>query len=153
MSKIKSLFQAKNAHLYLVMVLSALILGYGVLFAPADPALGKQQMDLKTFEEQSGIRITLVGLTAAGGMVDFRYTVIDRDKAEIFLAHEENMPMLAIGDTGTILMSQGHSMRSPELVNGRMYFMFYPNAGNIVRTGTPVSVIFGSLILEPVNAQ
>ena len=43
------------------------------LIAAADP--------VQELEERYGIRITLIGITAGGGMIDFRYKVIDADKA------------------------------------------------------------------------
>ena len=102
-------------------------------------------------EEQYGIRVTLVAVTAAGGMVDLRIKVIDAEKADKLLGNHENMPALIPEGSKRRLGTTGeHRMK---LFSGKVYYMLYGNSGGIVQPGTPVSVAFGNLILPPIPAK
>jgi hypothetical protein len=105
----------------------------------------------KALEEQYGLRVTLIGVTAGGGMVDFRFKVIDAEKAKALLDHHENMPQLIpVGSQVRLGIPGAHS---PSYADGKVYYMLYGNAGGIVRPGMPVQVAFGDVVLEPVVAQ
>lgn len=105
-------------------------------------------------EQQYGIRLTLVGVTAAGGMVDVRYRVVDPVKAAQLVDEEEGgiMPMVYVGNGDVMLMPDMH-MREQRLVAGRVYYSLIPNAQNVVKRGTVVTVVFGDVAVEPTLAQ
>jgi hypothetical protein len=105
-----------------------------------------------TLEERYGIRITLIAVTAGGGMVDLRYKVIDRAKAEPALQDPTKVPVL-LAEDGTRLPAPGLVEPNQELVEGRVYYMLYPNTRGVVRPGTRVTVIVGEVELEPWIAQ
>lgn len=107
-----------------------------------------------TLEQEYGIRLTLVGVTAAGGMVDVRYRVIDPLKAAKLIDEEEGgiMPMVYVSNGGIMLMPDMH-MREQKLVAGRVYFVLIPNSQNAVKRGTVVTVVFGNVAVEPTLAQ
>ena len=107
-----------------------------------------------TLEQEYGIHLTLVGVTAAGGMVDVRYRVVDPLKAAQLVDEEEGgiMPMVYVGNGEVMLMSDMH-MREQKLVAGRVYFSLIPNAQNVVKRGTVVTVVFGDVAVEPTLAQ
>ncbi len=125
----------------------------------------------ETLEQEYGLKITLVAVTSAGGLVDLRYRVIDPQKAALLLTDESRMPSLLIegycltpsavstspDDTNdgyqsdVMLMSDSH-MRT-RLLPGRVYFMLFPNQQNIVKPGTPIVVAFGDIHLEPILAK
>jgi hypothetical protein len=105
-------------------------------------------------EQTYGIRVTLVGVTAAGGMVDVRYQVVDPVKAAK-LVDEENggiMPMVYVGNGDVMLMPDTH-MRDQQLIAGRTYFNLIPNTQNAVRRGSVVTIVFGDIAVEPTLAQ
>jgi hypothetical protein len=103
-------------------------------------------------ESEYGIRIRLIGVTAAGGMVDFRYRVVDQAKAEQLLGDPDNMPFLIVGDGDRILHMPG-DMHGGGAVQERLYFILYPNTQNAVTPGTPISVAFGDFRIESIPAQ
>lgn len=102
-------------------------------------------------EEQYGLRVTLVGVTAGGGMVDFRFKVLDAEKAAMLLDHHDSMPQLIpVGSKVRLGIPGAHS---PNYVNGKVYYMLYGNAGGIVQPGTKVQIAFGDVLLEALTAQ
>jgi hypothetical protein len=105
-------------------------------------------------EEEYGIRIRLIGVTAAGGMVDFRYKIIDADKAEALLnGHGGSMPILVAEDTGAQLLPPDEMMHSPTIEDDRLVFILYSNSNNAIKPGTPVSVVFGDMRIRAMPAQ
>lgn len=107
-------------------------------------------------EAQYGVRVTLIGVTAMGGIVDFRYKIVDPAKAAALLHDPENAPVLTAVDSGLTLSptqmgSRHHSQMG--MKKGTAPFTFYPNVRNAVKAGTPVSVAFGKIKVEPIAAQ
>lgn len=104
-------------------------------------------------KERYGVEVTLIGVTAAGGMIDFRYRVLDKTKAEFLVGEGAEITLIA-QDSGVTLTSGSHDMKhNQQLDNGSVYFHFYANVGNAVKQGTPVIVDFGAVRLEPIAAQ
>jgi hypothetical protein len=130
---------------------------------PTTKPLGKEAtaptamdtISLSELEERHGIKITLLAVTAAGGIVDFRYKVVDAAKATTLLQDPANMPTLTVVDSGLTLnstqMGRHHShMRTKQ---GAVPFGFYPNVRRAVKPGTKVLVAFGKVRVEPIVAQ
>jgi len=105
-------------------------------------------------EQEYGVRVTLIGVTAAGGMVDVRYRIIDPVKAEKLVDEEDGgiMPMVFVGNGDVMLMPDMH-MRDQKLIAGRIYFNLIPNTQNAVKRGTVVTIAFGDIAVEPTLAQ
>ncbi|MEO8357145.1 MAG: hypothetical protein ABI621_14640 [Chloroflexota bacterium] len=105
-------------------------------------------------EQEYGVRLTLVAVTAAGGLVDVRYRIIDPEKAAQLVDEEQGgiMPMVFVGNGDVMLMSDSH-MRDQQLIADRMYFDLIPNTQNAVKRGTVVTVGFGDVAVEPTLAQ
>jgi hypothetical protein len=105
-------------------------------------------------EQQYGIRVTLVAVTAAGGLVDVRYRIVDPVKAAQLVDEEHGgiMPMVYVGNGDVMLMPDSH-MRDQKLIADRMYFNLIPNTQNAVKRGSVVTIVFGDVALEPVLAQ
>lgn len=116
----------------------------------------------QTLEEEYGIRVTLVAVTAAGGMVDVRYRVIDPEKAAKLIdpEHGNIMPMIHVEDVlytepglraryENIFLEPNPHMRVQQLIPNRTYFNLIPNARNAVTRGASVIVVFGDVALEP----
>jgi hypothetical protein len=111
----------------------------------------KQTISATEFEERYGLRITLIGVTAGGGLVDLRFKVVDAEKANLLLKDHKNMPALI--PAGSKVRLGLPSRHSTDYVTGKVYYMLYGNANGVVQPGKPVSVAFGDLVLEPINAQ
>jgi hypothetical protein len=105
------------------------------------------------FEERFGIRVTRVAVTAGGGMIDFRFKILDREKARQVLADPHQPPTLVAEDSGLTLTAPHHMARNIRLQKDAVCFLLYPNARNAVKAGTPVSAVFGNFKVESVKAQ
>ena len=146
--------------LILMLPLVAGIIVYRIWFAQpsvapeSEAAIVRSTISAQTLEERFGIRVTLIAVTAGGGIVDFRYKVVDKDKAAFIVGEPENAPSLVSEQTGITIPPPNHTMKhNAELENGASYFIFYPNIRNAVRPGMPVSVAIGATQVEPIIAQ
>lgn len=108
---------------------------------------------VRELEERYGIRITLIGITAGGGMIDFRYKVIDADKATNWIKNAELMPHFESETSGVMLNHPGGMAHNPTLLPGRVYYMLYGNSGGALQPGDAVAVKFGDLRVGPVVTQ
>ena len=118
--------------------------------APAAPVISQHML-----EEQYGLRVNLVAVTALGGMVDLRLKIVDGEKAKALLEDRANFPMLYVSDSN-VTLNVDEDVRSQEIRfqdDGNL-FLLYPNSGNAVTRGTPVNILFGNtFILEPIEAR
>lgn len=103
-------------------------------------------------EEKYGLRVNLIAVTGAGGFVDVRLKVVDGEKAKLLLTDPKNFPALMIGD---VILNAPEDRKSQKMRfdnNAAMYIM-YPNSGNVVMQGKPVTILFGNTALEPIDAK
>jgi hypothetical protein len=103
-------------------------------------------------ETQYGIQVTQVNLTAAGGLVDFRFRVLDAAKARKLLGNPANMPVLIAGDNPP-LAPPHHALHGAKFGDGLVYFILYPNVRSAVKPGAEVTVAMGDVRLGPVTVQ
>jgi hypothetical protein len=96
-----------------------------------------------------GINVAMIGVTAAGGLIDFRYQVVDPDKANP-IVHDLNLfPKLIVEDTGaTLAMRSLPHNHKAELQLGGTYFFLLPNAANALHKGSRVTLVIGDARLE-----
>lgn len=109
-----------------------------------------------TLKERFGVQMRLLGVTAAGGMIDLRYKVIDKEKAAFLVGEGSAPPQLIAEESGVTLSldESTHGMKhNTRLENGGIYFHFFPNRQNTIKPGSLVTVVFGSVRLEPMPAQ
>ena len=116
---------------------------------PAKPkpiAIQTTQAFSQSLIEQWGIELTSLRMSAAGHMVDFRYRVLDSEKAaplfqrqaKPYLIHQASGKVLAVPNTAKI----GSLRNSNSPKQGKVYWMFFGNKG-LVKTGDKVSVVIG----------
>ncbi len=104
-------------------------------------------------ESKWGIRVSQVAVTADGGLVDFRFIVLDPDKAAEMLSNVDNLPVLLPDGASVVVNSTAQMGAHPTLRAGQTYFLLYRNAGGTVRSGDALSVLFGDLKIEHVIAR
>ena len=142
--------------LVLVLLLAVgLALGARAIGADAgDVRSGTEAVSAKEFAAHTGIAVTLIGVTAGGGMIEFRYQVVDPDKASLVLHDDTKRPVLVAEGSGATLamVSRPHSHKA-ELQLGGTYFFLMANTRNALRDGTEVTVIIGDVRLEHVVAR
>jgi hypothetical protein len=147
-----------------VLAVIALLIGGGWYYyqqhnpVPSSPIVGQTPTNYITndqLEAQYGVRVTLIAVTAVGGIVDFRYKVSDPVKAATLLHDPANAPTLTAIDSGLTLsgtqMSRHHKQMG--MKRGAVPFTFFPNVRGAVKPGVPVSVAFGKIKVEPIVAQ
>lgn len=94
-----------------------------------------------------GVEIVSLRRTAHGHMLDFRYRVLDPEKATA-LFERQTKPTLIHQPTGKVLAvpktaKVGPLRSSDTPKEGRTYWTFFGNAGGLVKTGDKVTVAIG----------
>jgi len=116
---------------------------------PANGTIITQQV----LEQKYGLQLNLLAVTAAGGMVDVRLKMVDAEKARFLLQDPQNFPALLVDGGKVKINATEDTSRSISFEDNGGLFLLFPNAGNAVRPGTPVTIVFGDLQLEPVPAR
>ena len=107
----------------------------------------------KTFmKRQWGVEVLFVRYTSAGYMLEFRYKVLDADKAAA-LFQRQTKPVLTHVETGARLIvptpaKTGALRNSNAPLEGRTYWMFFANPGKLVDPGDLVSIEIGDFLVE-----
>jgi hypothetical protein len=139
----------------ILLVLAASLLGYGVWRAlqtgPTPP--GPEFMSATELGERHGLAVRLIGVTAGGGMVDFRLKILDDEKARAFLQDSANLPRLIEAESGEALVGTQELDDDVSWEEGGILFILFSNSGGLIQPGTPVIVEFGDVQLEPIIAQ
>jgi hypothetical protein len=95
--------------------------------------------------------------TAAGYMLEFRYRVMDPEKAKP-LFERRTKPLLTHAESGATLIvptpaKTGALRNSNPPVAGRTYWMFFANPGKLVKPGEHVSVAIGEFRADGLVVQ
>ena len=108
--------------------------------------------------ESLGIEVIAMRQTSGGFMLDFRYRVINPEKA-MPLFQEEITPYLIDHSSGSNLPIIGSTKVGPlrptsrDPRKGVAYFMFFGNPGQLVKVGTRVTVVVDEHRLENLVVQ
>ena len=102
--------------------------------------------------EQWGIEVASIRLSTHDHMIDYRYRVLDADKAadlfkrqiKPFLVHQKSGKVLAVPETAKL----GPLRNSNIPQEGKIYWMFFGNSGNLVKAGDEVTVVIGEFRVE-----
>lgn len=139
---------------------------FGVLVVPLAIAVGlsafgtsvpdastAKVINAATMAADYGIKVDLVAVTAAGGLIDVRFTVVDETKAKALFHDVATMPALLVEGKNTVLRTTKGMNHNLSLLNGARYFLLFSNAGGVVQAGTQVSVVIDGVRLEPTAAE
>ncbi len=131
--------------------------------APADPAGAAhasrtlRAVDTEALEARWGIRIDSLRLTAAGYMLDFRFRVLDPEKAAP-LFDRKYRPVLKDEKSGAVMMVPTppktgalRSVNDPK--EGRTYFMFFGNPAHFIAKYSRVTVSIGDFSASGIIVQ
>ena len=102
--------------------------------------------------ETWGIEITALRMTAYNHMVDFRFRVLDAEKAnplfvrqtKPYLLDQKTGKVLAVPNTAKI----GPLRNSNTPQEGRIYWMFFGNHTGLIKQGSAVTVVIGEFKVE-----
>jgi hypothetical protein len=135
----------------------AVVLITGCATAPSSPSGKEREVPAASVEETAGVEVVSLRRTVAGRMLDFRFRVIDPEKAAPLLsrgtpaylfdpATGANMPV-----PNTKIGNMRQTTQGPE--KGRVYFIFFDAAGRHVNPGDKVTVVIGEHRFENLTVQ
>lgn len=143
-----------------ILVLAALVslalpLGCATTGEPEPEATGAVRPAVRILRAlpDLGIEVTALRLTAADTMLDFRYRVTDSTKAAALLRRQTQPYALDIA-TGTKLGVPRAAKIGPlrqtalDAQEGKIYFVFFGNAGRLVKRGNLVTIVFDEARIE-----
>lgn len=108
--------------------------------------------------EACGIQVQGVRLSAANYMLDFRYKVVDADKAARFI-NPRMKTYLEVESNGARMLVPSSSkvgalrQTRSKIIQGRSYFVFFANPGHYVKAGEKVRVVMGDLVAGNLTVQ
>lgn len=145
----------KGKHLLQFMA-TFLVLWSGAAFGgPAEMAPGDADelpgTDIAALEETWGIRVDGIRRSAAGYMLDFRYRVLDPEKAAP-LFERKTKPYLIDQASGKKFQVPNPPKTGPLRSSNtpqadRVYAIFFGNPGTFIRPGSKVTVVIGDFKL------
>jgi hypothetical protein len=109
-----------------------------VLDTPAEP--------MTEMEEKYGVKVSLAAMSMMNSIVDVRIQIVDPDKAHSLL---QNQAAILVDQQALILAPHMHSHSTTRLKAGKNFILFFPSE-QIIASGSQVSVVFGSVRMEPV---
>lgn len=137
-----------------VTALAVLAITFTAANAAASPAEATEgTAAMSALEETWGVRVIGIRLSAAGHILDFRYRVIDAEKAAPIM-NRRLQPQLIIEQTGVKLSvpvgpTVGPMRQAPKFPQaGRNYFMLFSNPGHAAKPGDRVTVQIGDFRAE-----
>ena len=123
--------------------------------APAkeDVRAGTTAVTAEQLAATYGIDVDLVAVTAAGGLVEFRYQVVDPDKADQMIHDPDLLPTIVVEGTGATLVVSTPHHHATQLQLGGTYFFLLANAHNAIRQGSLLTLVIGDDRVEHIVAQ
>lgn len=128
---------------------AAVIQAYGMHVVSLEQALETPEISFATLEDEYGVQVSLAAVSMMDSIVDVRLKIVNPDKAHALLM---NQAALLVGEEELILAPHMHSHNGGRLKAGKMYIMFFPT-GQIVSSGSRVSLVFGPVRVEPFEVK
>ncbi len=142
-----------------VMLLTACATGGGKTAAPEQNVSAPVTEAVNTrssMEQQYGIQIDSVHLTAANYMMSFKFKVLDVEKAtplmsrkiDPYVVHEKSGSKFAVPVSPKI----GAIRSTPKFAQeGKNYFIFFGNPSGYVKSGDRITIVIGDFKQEHVE--
>jgi hypothetical protein len=116
-------------------------------YNPEQPTAERPQPS-SDLEDQWGVRVVSLRRTAAGHMLDFRFRIIDPEKAAALLRRQDNAYLIdqASGKKLAVPRMPKVGALRPSAVKpeaGRIYFILFNNTGDLVQSGNKVTIVSG----------
>ncbi|MEZ4236216.1 MAG: hypothetical protein R3F59_08640 [Myxococcota bacterium] len=138
-------------------LLAAALLGPAAAPAHASDALEGHPREQTYLKRKWGVEVLFVRVSAVGYMLEFRYRVLDAEKAKP-LFERQTKPVLVHERTGAELIvptppTVGALRNSNPPIAGLTYWMFFANPGKLVQPGDRVSVVIGDYRIDGLVVQ
>ena len=139
----------KSVRMFSALLLIAALLSVGIA-APDTTALKPE--DLAKIEKDWGIKPLTVRLTGADHFLDFRYRVIDPEKAQALLKRKLTVYLIhqPSGTNMSIPITKIGPMRGTAVapVPDRNYVILFNNVQKLTHSGDPVTIVIGDCRIE-----
>jgi hypothetical protein len=128
-----------------------------LLLANASADAKPHPRDNTYMKRQWGVEVLFVRQAAAGYMLEFRYRVLDAEKA-MPLFDRQSKPLMTHVESGAILIvptpAKTGALRNSNLpINGKTYWMFFANPGKLVKSGEHVGVEINKFFVDGLVVQ
>jgi len=138
--------------LFAVVAAVIAVVGLGLWTASRANQLPGVAASEAAIQEKYGIHMSHIAVLADGGLIDFRFQVIDADKASP-LFELESRPIMIVEATGQKIGSLYHPPHAHNIVAGQQQYFIYNNDRGAIQPGTSISILLGDLRLEHIIAQ
>jgi hypothetical protein len=123
----------------------------------ASPERVRHPREKTYMKRQWGVEVMFVRQTAAGYMLEFRYKVLDAEKAKP-LFERQTKPILTHVESGAKLIvptpaKTGALRNSNTPLADHTYWMFFANPGKLVQPGEHVNIEIGDFLVEGLVVQ
>ncbi|MBW2309313.1 MAG: hypothetical protein JRG73_20525 [Deltaproteobacteria bacterium] len=134
---------------------------FALLFVYCPQITQAQELDTKKepvkLEEQWGVQVVSIRLMGADHFVNFRYRVIDPEKALETVSPGKKAYLIdqATGTKLFVPMTKVGRMRHKDVkaLANRQYNILFSNSGKIVKKGSTVTVVIGDFRAENLTVQ
>jgi hypothetical protein len=146
------------AALVLTLAVTALPVSRAEAGLDTSAAAQKRHPREKTFMKREwGVEIVFVRQTSAGYMLEFRYRVLDADKAEP-LFDRQVKPVLTHVESGARMIvptpaKTGALRNSNPPLDDHTYWMFFANPAKFVKPGDLVTIEIGDFVAENIVVE
>ena len=118
---------------------------------------GQHPRENTFMKRQWGVEVLFVRQASAGYMLEFRYRVLDAEKAQA-LFERQTKPVLIHNETGARMIvptpaKTGALRNSNPPKTGNVYWMFFANPGKLVESGDTVNIEIGDFVAEDLTVE
>jgi hypothetical protein len=136
------------------------LLGCAISSPEAASVSQAAQPETASLEARYGIKVEGLRLSAAGSMLDFRYRVLDAQKAapildgktQPYLLDEAHGAKLGVPDT-PVLGRIRQTARNNNIHLDRNYFIMFGNPGKVLQSGDKVTLLLGQVKITDLTVQ
>jgi len=123
-------------------------LGYHVHVGSYSAVCNTPFTTFEELEEKYGIQVSMAALSMMDGIVDVRLKITDPDKAEKLIVNQAAL----LVDTEYLILAPHHHNHF-RLIKDKVHYMFFPTQNGKVYRGAEVSLVIGTVRVEPVIVQ
>jgi hypothetical protein len=144
-------------HLAATWIVAVLIAGCATAPTAPSPAGREREVPAASVGDTAGVEVVSLRKTVAGRMLDFRFRVVDPEKAAPMLSRGTPAYLFdpATGSKMPVPNTKIGNMRQTTMKpeKGRVYFMFFDATGQQVKPGDVVTVVIGEHRFENLTVQ
>jgi len=123
-------------------------LGYHVHVGSYDAVCNTPFTSFEELEEKYGMQVSLAAVSMMDGVVDVRLKIVDPAKAEKLIVNQAAL----LVDTKFLVIGP-HVHQHFRLKKDKIHFLFFPTLKGQVHAGSEVSLVIGSVRVEPMIVQ